>query len=81
MTKREILNEVVARVCFIKDKADLHSHTSISHEEAAIDSMGEVELVYEIDDLFGILLSFDELRDCKTYGELIDKLNFKGAEL
>lgn len=39
-----------------------------------LDSLDLVELLYTIEDLFTVQISISEIRECNTFGDLVEKI-------
>ena len=76
MTRQEIFDDVVEaisnQVCI--DGEEL-SEKTILHENLAMDSLDDVEVVMELEDKYNIDVSDDDASKCVTIGDVIDLID------
>jgi acyl carrier protein len=48
-------------------------------EDLGIASLDVISVLFEVEERFGIVVEESELRDCKTLGQLMDKLTAQAA--
>ena len=76
MTRQEIFDDVVEaisnQVCI--DGEELSENT-ILHEDLAMDSLDDVEVVMELEDKYNIDVSDDDASKCVTIGDVIDLID------
>lgn len=71
----------MARLLFVGDPDKLTRDTPMSREAGTLDSMGETEIVYLVEDMLETHLPFSEFEKIKTYGEFLDLIVGRGARL
>lgn len=76
MTRQEIFDDVVEaisnQVCIDGEKL---SEKTILHENLAMDSLDDVEVVMELEDKYNIDVSDDDASKCVTIGDVIDLID------
>jgi acyl carrier protein len=65
------LFDVIAKEALI-DRATLTRDANL--EDLGIASLDVISVLFEVEERFGIMVEADELADCKTLGQLMDKL-------
>lgn len=65
------LFDVISKEALI-DRATLSRDARL--EDLGIASLDVISVLFEVEERFGIMVEAEELADCKTLGELIDKL-------
>lgn len=76
MSNLEKYNDVFKRVFMVDDDVEKLEYQSIE----AWDSVGQMELVAELEEVFGIMLESDDMMDLVSYQEgirILDKYNIK----
>jgi acyl carrier protein len=70
------LFDVVAKEALV-DRALLSRDAVL--EDLGIASLDVISVLFEVEERFGIVVEESELRDCKTLGQLMDKLTAQAA--
>jgi acyl carrier protein len=70
------LFDVVAKEALV-DRALLSRDAIL--EDLGIASLDVISVLFEVEERFGIVVEESELRDCKTLGQLMDKLTAQAA--
>ena len=65
------LFDVISKEALI-DRATLTRDANL--EDLGIASLDVISVLFEVEERFGIVVEVDELGDCKTLGQLMDKL-------
>lgn len=65
------LFDVISKEALI-DRATLKRDANL--EDLGIASLDVISVLFEVEERYGIVVEAEELSDCKTLGELIDKL-------
>lgn len=65
------LFDVISKEALI-DRATLSREALL--EDLGIASLDVISVLFEVEERFGIVVEADELGDCKTLGQLMDKL-------
>lgn len=65
------LFEVIAKEALV-DRALLNRDAAL--EDLGIASLDVISVLFEVEEQFGIVVEASDLEDCKTLGQLIDKL-------
>jgi acyl carrier protein len=65
------LFDVISKEALI-DRATLTREANL--EDLGIASLDVISVLFEVEERYGIMVEAEELADCKTLGELIDKL-------
>lgn len=65
------LFDVIAKEALV-DRATLKRDAAL--EDLGIASLDVISVLFEVEDKFGIVVDESELGDCKTLGQLMDKL-------
>ncbi len=74
------LFDVIAKEALI-ERANLKREAAL--EDLGIASLDVISVLFEVEERFGIVVEESELQDCKTLGQLMDKLKGRaeaGAE-
>ena len=74
------LFDVIAKEALI-ERATLKREAAL--EDLGIASLDVISVLFEVEERFGIVVEESELQDCKTLGQLMDKLKARaeaGAE-
>lgn len=76
MTRQEIFDDVIEvisnQVCV--DGDELSEKTTL-HEDLAMDSLDDVEVVMELEDKYNLEISDDDASKCVTIGDVIDLID------
>lgn len=76
MTRQEIFDDVIEaisnQVCV--DGDELSEKTTL-HEDLAMDSLDDVEVVIELEDKYNLEISDDDASKCVTIGDVIDLID------
>ena len=70
------LFDVISKEALV-DRAILNRDAEL--EDLGIASLDVISVLFEVEERFGIVVEADELSDCKTLGQLIDKLKARAA--
>lgn len=65
------LFDVISKEALI-DRADLSRDAKL--EDLGIASLDVISVLFEVEERFGIVVEAEELADCQTLGELMDRL-------
>ncbi|MGZ6018392.1 MAG: acyl carrier protein [Phenylobacterium sp.] len=68
------LFDVISKEALI-DRATLKRDANL--EDLGIASLDVISVLFEVEERFGILVEAEELTDCKTLGQLMDKVKAK----
>ncbi|MBS0334632.1 MAG: acyl carrier protein [Proteobacteria bacterium] len=68
------LFDVISKEALI-DRASLSREANL--EDLGIASLDVISVLFEVEERFGILVEAEELTDCKTLGQLMDKVKAK----
>ena len=76
MTRQEILDDVIEAISnqVYVDGDELSEKTTL-HEDLAMDSLDDVEVVMELEDKYNIDVSDDDASKCVTIGDVIDLID------
>lgn len=68
------LFDVISKEALI-DRASLKRDANL--EDLGIASLDVISVLFEVEEKFGIMVEAEELADCKTLGQLMDKVKSK----
>ena len=76
MTRQEIFDDVIEAISnqVYVDGDELSEKTTL-HEDLAMDSLDDVEVVMELEDKYNIDVSDDDASKCVTIGDVIDLID------
>lgn len=76
MTRQEIFDDVIEAISnqVYVDGDELSEKTTL-HEDLAMDSLDDVEVVMELEDKYNLEISDDDASKCVTIGDVIDLID------